>query len=85
MKRWSVGVRLATMALMAMITVPAPAAGVGRDLHDYWDGRCKDCHGDAGPFARRTLRVEQGRLVGTHHGANSSCATTISRMSWWRR
>jgi len=70
MKRWSVGVRLAVMATMAMITVPAPAAGVGRDLHDYWDGRCKDCHGDAGTFARRTLHVEQGRLVGTHHGAD---------------
>lgn len=37
------------------------------DLHAYWDDRCATCHGDAGPFARQTLRVEQGRLVGQHH------------------
>jgi len=53
---------LSTLAL-------APAASAGRDLHDYWDTRCKDCHGDAGAFARRSLRVEHGRLLGTHHGA----------------
>jgi mono/diheme cytochrome c family protein len=41
---------------------PAPL-----DLHAYWDDRCHSCHGHAGDFARRTLRVESGLLVGTHH------------------
>lgn len=48
----------------------APAADTDRDLHRYWDTRCKDCHGDAGPFARRTLQVQDGRLIGTHHEQN---------------
>jgi hypothetical protein len=38
-----------------------------QDLHAYWDDRCQRCHGHAGDFARRTLRVEDGVLVGTHH------------------
>ena len=41
---------------------PAPV-----DLHAYWDDRCHSCHGHAGDFARRTLRVESGLLVGKHH------------------
>lgn len=52
------------------ILLALAASGIGavdRDLHDYWDTRCRECHGDAGAFARRTLRVENGRLVGTHH------------------
>lgn len=43
------------------------AADADLDLHRYWDTRCKDCHGDAGAFARRTLRVQDGRLIGAHH------------------
>jgi mono/diheme cytochrome c family protein len=56
---------------LVMTLLAAPAAGIAeaRDLHEYWDGRCKDCHGDAGAFARATLRVEGGRLLGRHHGA----------------
>ena len=65
-RRWVLGLGLVTASLLPMV----PAAAAGRDLHDYWDGRCKDCHGDAGAFARSTLSVEQGRLVGLHHGAN---------------
>lgn len=53
--------------LLALLVV-APFGAHPLDLHDYWDKRCKDCHGHAGPFARSTLRVEQGRLVGRHHG-----------------
>jgi hypothetical protein len=56
--------------VLALIGSPALVGAADRDLHAYWDGRCKDCHGDAGAFARRTLRVESGRLIGTHHGAN---------------
>ena len=61
---------LAGLALAVLLPLAPPAMSAGRDLHDYWDGRCKDCHGDAGAFARRTLRVEQGRLVGAHHGTD---------------
>jgi hypothetical protein len=43
------------------------AADADRDLHHYWDTRCKDCHGDAGAFARSTLRVQDGLLLGAHH------------------
>ena len=56
-----------TVALLwafAPLTLGAPAP---RDLHAYWDDRCFSCHGHAGDFARRTLRVESGELVGTHH------------------
>lgn len=45
----------------------APAASSDVDLHDYWDQRCKDCHGHSSEFARRFLRVEKGRLLGVHH------------------
>lgn len=33
------------------------------DLHRFWDSRCHDCHGHAGEFARRHLRVDNGVLV----------------------
>lgn len=36
------------------------------DLHQFWDLRCNECHGHAGDFARRHLKVEQGKLVGRH-------------------
>jgi mono/diheme cytochrome c family protein len=64
------GLWMPVLALIVWAGSTATAAAAGRDLHAYWDGRCKDCHGDAGAFARRTLRVEAGRLVGTHHVAN---------------
>lgn len=57
--------KLVALLLMAAMLWPGPS--VGRDLHAFWDGRCRNCHGDAGEFARRTLRVERGRLVGAHH------------------
>lgn len=63
------GVLRAVLALVPALAVSAacPAADTGLDLHRYWDTRCKDCHGDAGAFARRSLRVEDGRLLGAHH------------------
>ncbi|RVT53916.1 hypothetical protein [Rubrivivax albus] len=56
-------VGLAWAALL--VAAPEPAAAI--DLHAYWDDRCQSCHGDAGPFARRTLVLRDGRLVGRHH------------------
>jgi hypothetical protein len=41
-----------------------------RDLHDYWDARCFQCHGHAAQFARKFLTVENGKLVGHHHRDN---------------
>ena len=57
-------------AALVQLAAPAAAGADGRDLHAYWDGRCKDCHGDSATFARSTLRLEQGRLAGRHHGAD---------------
>jgi hypothetical protein len=54
------------IGLLAPLAVPA-----GTDLHAYWDARCRTCHGESGPFARSTLRVDtNGRLLGRHHGAD---------------
>lgn len=57
-------------AALVLISAPAAAGPDGRDLHAYWDGRCKECHGDSAAFARSTLRLDQGRLAGWHHGAD---------------
>jgi mono/diheme cytochrome c family protein len=59
--------------LVTIVLALASAVGTGaadRDLHDYWDTRCRGCHGHAGAFARSTLRVDKGRLVGAHHATN---------------
>lgn len=63
----AVGTTKYRIAILLALLAAASAGTAGRDLHDYWDTRCRDCHGDAGAFARRTLRVENGVLAGTHH------------------
>jgi hypothetical protein len=55
------------VALIGLIGMVAATGASATDLHAYWDDRCKGCHGDAGPFARSTLAVREGRLVGRHH------------------
>jgi hypothetical protein len=52
-----------------LVLLPAGLTAAERDLHDYWDSRCKDCHGHAASFARQTLHVSDGKLAGRHHGA----------------
>lgn len=59
--------RVAVAIVLVLAVGGACAAADGIDLHHYWDQRCQGCHGHAGEFARRTLAVENGRLVGTHH------------------
>jgi hypothetical protein len=59
--------RLGVMCLLVLSVAVSVAAPADADLHAYWDQRCSDCHGHAGDFARRFLRVEAGRLVGAHH------------------
>ena len=53
-------------ALVVMALGVASAASA-LDLHQFWDQRCHECHGHAGAFARRHLKVEQAVLVGPHH------------------
>lgn len=59
-QRW-----LAAGGLAAVLALPAAAAPL--DLHEHWHQRCTACHGHAGDFARRWLRVEAGQLQGHHH------------------
>ena len=58
------------MFVALALATAARAQQDGRDLHAYWDGRCGYCHGDSADFARRTLGVEGGRLVGRQHRAD---------------
>jgi hypothetical protein len=58
---------IAGVAAWLWWTVP-PAVAV--DLHHFWDQRCGGCHGHAGEFARRYLKVESGKLIGRHHTDN---------------
>ena len=60
---------IVTAGLMWVTAVLAtPAIGApGIDLHWLWDDRCAECHGHAGDFARKFLRVSGGRLQGRHH------------------
>ena len=71
--------RLMALLLWMALAPVVPASADPPDLHDYWDGRCKSCHGDAGDFARSTLQVEQGRLIGRH------MSTGIGRPRMWER
>lgn len=58
---------MSAVSLFLLFAVPARAAPTDIDLHQYWDQRCKECHGHSSEFARQFLRVENGRLVGVHH------------------
>ena len=55
-------------AAMAWLWTAPPAVAV--DLHHFWDQRCGGCHGHAGEFARRFLKVDAGKLIGRHHTDN---------------
>lgn len=67
-RAWLVGsVIRRGLCLLSIAAACAAGWAADTDLHRYWDSRCKDCHGDAGAFARRTLRLLDGRLVGAHH------------------
>jgi hypothetical protein len=59
--RWQAGLEMA--AAVVLMTTTAVAV----DLHAFWDGRCLECHGHAGDFARRHMTVENGTLLGRHH------------------
>lgn len=59
--------RLARLVIaLGLIGGLAGAPLAATDLHAYWDQRCAGCHGHAGDFSRRFLRVEGDRLLGWH-------------------
>jgi hypothetical protein len=63
--------RAPRLVLLCAAIVGLTAASAGAvDLHQFWDQRCQECHGHAGDFARRHLKVADGRLVGPHHGGD---------------
>ncbi len=64
--RWMAVV--SSLGLTFMLGIGATASAL--DLHQFWDKRCHDCHGHAGEFARRHLKVENGKLTGRHHTDN---------------
>jgi hypothetical protein len=39
---------------------------LGSDIHCLWDRHCGDGHGEAGPFARQFLTIEDGERRGRH-------------------
>jgi hypothetical protein len=53
-------------AAFAALSVCTSGA-IAVDLHQFWDSRCSECHGHAGPFARQHLTVQNGKLTGTHN------------------
>lgn len=59
--------RVAIFALLLLTSGMAVKAQSTIDLHHHWDQRCRDCHGDSGAFARRSLTVAAGKLQGAHH------------------
>lgn len=59
--------KLGALIAFLLFASVSSAASTEVDLHDYWDQRCNYCHGHSGEFARRFLRVDQGRLRGVHH------------------
>ena len=54
----------ATGAALAALMACTSASAL--DIHQLWDNRCHECHGHAGPFARRHLTLKDGALVGRH-------------------
>jgi mono/diheme cytochrome c family protein len=66
-----VDVRSGLGLLLMLLAGPTSAqTEATRDLHAYWHDRCLPCHAEAGAFARSTLAVVDGRLVGRHHRAD---------------
>ena len=58
--------KLGVLMVLLVFASLSSAAPAEVDLHDYWDQRCSYCHGHSSEFARRFLRVDQGRLRGVH-------------------
>lgn len=73
MTRTALPCRKTAFALMSIILLGSgfvASVDVARaeDLHRLWDQQCGGCHGHAGEFARTSLRVVDGRLIGEKQG-----------------
>ena len=63
----SVSKRLLMSAIAIALMASSLSAWTAEvDLHRSWDDRCAECHGHAGEFARKHLRVRDGILEGYH-------------------
>ena len=64
-----------SIMIAATVMAARVQTAVARDLHEYWDRNCGNCHGHAASFARRFLTVKDGKL-------RAATMSTISRPSW---
>lgn len=55
-----------TMFIGGLLLLAGARSATAVDLHAFWDTRCAECHGHAGDFARKHLKVTDGRLRGSH-------------------
>lgn len=58
---------LARLAIATAAVLACTSASIAVDLHQFWDGRCSECHGHAGAFARSHLTIRDGQLIGRHN------------------
>ncbi len=81
---------MAAMLLCLSCVLPASIARAqSADPHALFEDRCGRCHGHAGAFARKSLAIRDGRVVGRgsgvpvraflrrHHGAPSEMETAL--------
>lgn len=52
------------VVLAFLLPLLLPVAGQAQDLHELFEERCGRCHGHAGPFARESLVIVEGQVVG---------------------
>lgn len=53
----------AALGLAAALCVAFTTTAAAEDLHWLWDQQCGYCHDHAGEFARKSLKVVDGRLM----------------------
>ena len=51
---------------MAIIGLAVWTPATASDLHRMWDSRCAECHSHSADFARKYLKLEDGKLIGRH-------------------
>jgi hypothetical protein len=56
------------MFLAFLLPLYLPASGQAQELHELFEERCGRCHEHAGPFARESLVIADGQVVGRASG-----------------
>lgn len=59
---------LLATAILLLSSAGCALATEAIDLHAYWDQRCAQCHGKVSEFARQSLLINDGNLVGRTSG-----------------